>query len=99
MIVGSRGSVGLSLVRVLRVSRILRLIPRIPGLLKLFNTLVLTLPALFNIGGVMLTIMSVFAICGMNLFGGLRRGFWVHRHANFEDYPNSMLCVSFPPPS
>ena len=53
-IVGNRGSTGLSLVRVLRVGRILRLIPRVPGLLKLFNTLVLSLPALLNIGGVML---------------------------------------------
>ena len=62
-IVGNRGSTGLSLVRVLRVGRILRLIPRVPGLLKLFNTLVLSLPALLNIGGVMLGAYFFFSVC------------------------------------
>ena len=37
--------------------------------------------------------MTVFAIAAMNLFGNLRRGFWLHRHANWEDFPNSMLML------
>eukprot|EP00898_Chlorokybus_atmophyticus_P005123 jgi/Chlat1/5611/Chrsp369S00415 len=74
----------LSLLRILRVARIFRLIPRAKGLKALFQTLVFSLPALVNVGSVLLLFMFIYAVVGMNLFGTLPFGSSLNRHANFE---------------
>ena len=35
----------------------------------------------------------IFSIIGMTLFGFLKRNFYLKRHANWEDFPNSMLLL------
>ena len=82
-----------SLLRVFRVARIFRLIPKAKGLRTLFQTLVFSLPALFNVGSVLLLFFFIFSIMGMNLFGGTMRGEFLSRHANFDDFPGSMLVL------
>ena len=49
------------------VARIFRLIPKAKGL-KLFQTLVYSLPALGNVGSVLFLFFFIFAVLGMNLF-------------------------------
>ncbi|GFR46009.1 hypothetical protein Agub_g7487 [Astrephomene gubernaculifera] len=79
--------------RVLRVVRIFRLIPRMKGLQRLFMTLVHSLPSLVNVGGMMLLLFFVYAVIGMNLFGGIMYGSYLTRHANFNNFPNAMLTL------
>ena len=81
------------LLRVLRVARIFRLIPKAKGLKTLFETLVISLPALINVGSVLILFFFIFAIMGMNLFGMVKFGENLNRHANFKDFPSSMLVL------
>ncbi|KAG2489238.1 hypothetical protein HYH03_012259 [Edaphochlamys debaryana] len=79
--------------RVLRIVRVFRLIKKAQGLKRLLLTLVQSLPALANVGSVMLLFFFIYAIVGMNLFGGIKQGDYITRHNNFDNFPNSMLAL------
>jgi hypothetical protein len=61
-----------TILRVLRVARIFRLVRMNRGLLVLFRTLILSLPALFNVGVVLVIVFFIFTVVGMNIFSGTR---------------------------
>lgn len=63
------------------------------GLRTLLQTLVFSLPALVNVGSVFFLFMFIFAIMGMSLFGGVRPGQFLNRHANFESIGTSLLVL------
>jgi hypothetical protein len=69
----------LPLLRVLRLVRVFRLIPKAEGLRNLLRTLVFSLPALGNIGGVLLLFFFMYAVVGMNLFGAVKHGQYLDR--------------------
>ena len=81
------------LLRILRVARIFRLIPKAKGLKTLFNTLVVSLPALVNVGSVLMLFFWIFAVMGMNLFGNVKYGEFLNRAANFRDFPSAVLVL------
>ena len=58
-----------SFFRLFRVTRILRLIKKARQLNKLFTTLILALPSLFNIGMLLLIFFYIFAIVGVEACG------------------------------
>ena len=60
----------LRILRMLRVLRVLRLVKGSPGLQRLFRTLLFSLPSLFNVGGLLALAFFIYAVLGMNLFGG-----------------------------
>lgn len=60
---------GLNLLRIFRIARVFRLIPKAKGLRTMFQTLLVSLPALGNVGSVLFLFFFIFAIMGMNLFG------------------------------
>ncbi|KAK3250718.1 Caveolin-2 [Cymbomonas tetramitiformis] len=84
---------GLSLLRIFRVSRVFRLIPKAKGLRTLFNTLITSLPALGNVGSVLFLFYFIFAIMGMNLFGKVKYGDFLDRHANFQTFPSALMVL------
>jgi len=78
------------LLRVARIGRVFRLIPKAKGLRTLFSTLILSLPALWNVGGMLLLFFFMFAVMGMQLFGSVVYGEFLNRHANFTTFLRSM---------
>eukprot|EP00198_Chlamydomonas_reinhardtii_P003576 XP_001692912.1 voltage-gated Ca2+ channel, alpha subunit [Chlamydomonas reinhardtii] len=56
--------------RLLRVCRMFKLIRGAKGLRTLFNTLISSLPAIGNVGSLLLLIMYIYAIIGINMYGG-----------------------------
>ena len=62
----------LRVVRVFRIGRILRLIKAAKGIRKLLFALIVSLPALFNIGALLALITFIYAIIGMTLFGHVK---------------------------
>eukprot|EP00198_Chlamydomonas_reinhardtii_P012109 XP_001701446.1 voltage-gated Ca2+ channel, alpha subunit [Chlamydomonas reinhardtii] len=79
--------------RVLRVVRVLRLVRTAKGMQKLLYTLITSLPALANVGGVMLLFFFIYAIIGVNLFAGIKYGQALNSHANFDRFANAMLLL------
>ena len=62
----------LRVARVCRIGRILRLIKAAKGIRKLLFALIVSLPALFNIGALLALITFIYAIIGMTLFGHVK---------------------------
>ncbi|KAF6257951.1 Ion transport protein-domain-containing protein [Scenedesmus sp. NREL 46B-D3] len=83
----------LPLLRVLRLVRVFRLIPKAEGLRNLLQTLVFSLPALGNIGGVLLLFFFIYAVVGMNLFGGVKHGQFLDRHSNFSNVGMALVVL------
>jgi hypothetical protein len=84
---------GASVLRVLRLARVFRLVRKLKGLLMLFNTLIISLPGLINIGALLFLLCFVYAVLGMNLFGKVRFGENLNEHANFTNFGNSILIL------
>lgn len=66
------------------------------GLRTLFNTLLSSLPAIFNVGSLLFLLLFVYAILGMNLFGdpnSLINQPGVSPHATFADFGSSMMLL------
>ncbi|KAG2493814.1 hypothetical protein HYH03_008033 [Edaphochlamys debaryana] len=81
------------MLRILRVTRFLKIITNVEGLHHLVRTLTLALPAILNVGSVMLLFFFIWAVLGMNLFAGVKYGNYVTRHNNFDNWPNAMMAL------
>jgi hypothetical protein len=57
-------NINASVVRVFRVGRVFRLVNKMETLRLLFNTLVLSLPSLWNIGSLLFVLFFIFAVLG-----------------------------------
>ncbi|RZC43289.1 sodium channel protein 60E, partial [Asbolus verrucosus] len=80
----------LRVVRVFRIGRILRLIKAAKGIRKLLFALVVSLPALFNIGALLALITFIYAIIGMFLFGHVKQQGALDDMVNFQTFGRSM---------
>jgi len=83
----------LRVVRVFRIGRILRLIKAAKGIRKLLFALVVSLPALFNIGALLALLLFVYAILGMSLFGHVKKQGALSDMVNFETFSSSMQLL------
>lgn len=81
------------ILRLVRICRVLYVIPCARGIRKLLLAFVRSLPALFNIGLVLLVIMVTFSIFGMFLFAYVKKEFMINDMHNFETFWNSMTCL------
>jgi hypothetical protein len=84
---------GASVLRVLRLARLFRLVRRLKGLRMLFNTVIISMPGIINIGGLLFLLCFVYAVLGMHLFGKVKFGETHNEHANFRDFGNSLLTL------
>jgi hypothetical protein len=57
-----------SVVRTFRVGRVLRLVKKARSLKIVFNTVVVTLPALANVGGLLILLLYLYSVLGVYLF-------------------------------
>ncbi|KAF5282508.1 hypothetical protein FQA39_LY04915 [Lamprigera yunnana] len=80
----------LRVVRVFRIGRILRLIKAAKGIRKLLFALVVSLPALFNIGALLALVTFIYAIIGMSLFGHVKQTGALDDMVNFQTFGHSM---------
>uniref|UniRef100_A0A3B3ZIP8 Sodium channel protein n=1 Tax=Periophthalmus magnuspinnatus TaxID=409849 RepID=A0A3B3ZIP8_9GOBI len=80
-------------IRLARIGRILRLIRGAKGIRTLLFALMMSLPALFNIGLLLFLIMFIFSIFGMSNFAYVKKEAMIDDMFNFEDFGNSMICL------
>lgn len=83
----------LRVVRVFRIGRILRLIKAAKGIRKLLFALIVSLPALFNIGALLGLITFIYAIIGMSVFGHVKKQKAINDMVNFETFGRSMQLL------
>uniref|UniRef100_A0A8C8MI10 Sodium channel protein n=1 Tax=Oncorhynchus tshawytscha TaxID=74940 RepID=A0A8C8MI10_ONCTS len=80
-------------IRLARIGRILRLIKSAKGIRTLLFALMMSLPALFNIGLLLFLVMFIYAIFGMSNFAYVRKESGIDDMFNFETFGNSMICL------
>uniref|UniRef100_A0A3P9D7N5 Sodium channel protein n=1 Tax=Maylandia zebra TaxID=106582 RepID=A0A3P9D7N5_9CICH len=80
-------------IRLARIGRILRLIRGAKGIRTLLFALMMSLPALFNIGLLLFLVMFIYAIFGMANFAYVKRQGGIDDMFNFETFGNSMICL------
>ncbi|CAL9690356.1 unnamed protein product [Knipowitschia caucasica] len=80
-------------IRLARIGRILRLIKSAKGIRTLLFALMMSLPALFNIGLLLFLVMFIYAIFGMSNFAYVKKESGIDDLFNFETFGNSMLCL------
>ncbi|XP_054471255.1 sodium channel, voltage-gated, type I-like, alpha isoform X1 [Anoplopoma fimbria] len=80
-------------IRLARIGRVLRLIKGAKGIRTLLFALMMSLPALFNIGLLLFLVMFIYAIFGMSNFAYVKRERGIDDLFNFETFGNSMICL------
>ena len=63
------------------------------GIRKLLLAVVISLPALFNIGALLFLITFIYAIIGINLFGHVKHQGALDDVVNFETFGRSMMLL------
>ncbi|KAJ3582119.1 hypothetical protein NHX12_015861, partial [Muraenolepis orangiensis] len=79
--------------RLVRIGRILRLVKSAKGIRTLMFALMMSLPALFNIGLLLFLVMFIYAIFGMSNFAYVKKESGIDDLFNFETFGNSMICL------
>ena len=79
--------------RVLRVSRLLKLVKSLKGIQKLLETLMIALPALMNVGALLLLVFFVFSVLGVFLFQDIKNGTIIDDLNNFENFHHAMVLL------
>lgn len=80
-------------IRLARIGRILRLIKGAKGIRTLLFALMMSLPALFNIGLLLFLIMFIFSIFGMSNFAYVKKEAGIDDMFNFETFGGSIVCL------
>lgn len=84
----------LRVVRVFRIGRVLRLVKAAKGIRKLMFALIISLPALFNIGMLLFLIMYIYAIICLSTFQNLKiTGALDEDIVNYKTFANSFLLL------
>jgi hypothetical protein len=90
--------------RILRVARLtralksIRMVGRVKGLARLFDTLILALPAMANVASLCFLVMFIFTVMGMDFFGkddlnlSYTYGFY-NQYANFRFFGDGFLFL------
>lgn len=80
-------------VRVFRVGRLLRFYKNARGIRRLLFALLISLPALVNIGALLFLVLFIYAIIGMSSFAYVKRSGALNDMVNFETFGNSILLL------
>ncbi|XP_048586351.1 sodium channel protein 1 brain isoform X2 [Nematostella vectensis] len=83
----------LRVVRVFRVGRLLRFFEAARGIRRLLFSLVISTPALFNIGALLFLIIFIYAIIGMSIFGHVKKTEALNDVVNFETFGSSFVLL------
>lgn len=83
----------LRVIRVFRVGRLLRFFEKAKGIQRLMFSLIISLPALFNVGAILFLIVFIYAIIGMSFFAHVKKTGALNEVVNFETFLNSMLLI------
>ena len=93
IITGTEFGAKSNFIRAIRLLNALKHLKRAHHIKALFETIIITLPAICNIGGLLILFLFIYAVLGMNLFATLKLQDYLDRHANFQTFGLSFLTL------
>ena len=81
------------MLRVLRVSRVIRIAGHYEGLQSLFNTILFSATALFNVFMLLMLFFFILATLGQFMFSGVKQGVAINEYKNFTVFDRSFLLL------
>ncbi|KAK7247748.1 hypothetical protein SO694_00088166 [Aureococcus anophagefferens] len=87
-------AMNLSLFRIFRLARVVKLVNVNPGLKTLLQSLIVSLPSLFNVGSLLVLLIFVYACIGANLYYDVEvSGENITKYNNFQTFGYAMLTL------
>ncbi|EDO46797.1 predicted protein, partial [Nematostella vectensis] len=83
----------LRVLRVFRVARLLRVVQFAKRIRQLLVAIIISMPALFNIGTLLFLVMFIYAIIGMSSFGNIKKQGALNDLVNFETFSSSIILI------
>ena len=83
----------LRVMRIFRIARLLRVLEFAKGIRQLLVALMISLPALFNIGTLLFLVIFIYAIIGMSAFGRVKNEGTLDDIVNFETFGSSLMLL------
>lgn len=83
----------ITILRSFRILRLMRLIKRGKSLMLIFNTIIITMHSLANIGVLLILFIFMYAIIGMQLLGQIKRNAAMNDYINFESFTNAFITL------
>eukprot|EP01028_Stygiella_incarcerata_P000804 TRINITY_DN1125_c0_g1_i15.p1 TRINITY_DN1125_c0_g1~~TRINITY_DN1125_c0_g1_i15.p1 ORF type:complete len:1490 (+),score=400.83 TRINITY_DN1125_c0_g1_i15:652-4470(+) len=83
----------LSLTKVFRLARVFRVVQYTTGIRFLWETLILSLPAVLNVGALLCIFIFMFAVLGVKLFGEVTFDNCINRQCNFRSVGRAFLLL------
>lgn len=83
----------LRVMRIFRIARLLRVLEFAKGIRQLLVALMISLPALFNIGTLLFLVLFIYAIIGMSAFGRVKNEGSMDEIVNFQTFGNSIMLL------
>jgi len=80
-------------IRAFRIARIVKLFRKNRKLAVVFKTFMVTLPAMLNVGGLMMLFVYIYAVLGVFLFAPIKLNGHLSIHVNYSTIGNAMLTL------
>jgi len=75
------------------MGRLIRIVQSAKSLRALFNTLVVTLPSLVNVGSLLFLLYFIYAVLGVQSYAHVKHGEFLNQHANFRSFGTAVLTL------
>ena len=82
-----------TLLRTFRFGRMMKMFRKLNSLKLIFNTFISALPALSNVGGLLMLLIYIYSVLGMNLFAHVKINGHLHKILNFQNIFTSFLTL------
>lgn len=83
----------MTVIRSFRIARIASLFKRTKALKTSVNTFIVSLPAMVNIGSLILLVVFIYSILGVYLFSDVKLNGALNEHANFQSVRSSFITL------
>ncbi|CDW81684.1 voltage-gated ion channel superfamily [Stylonychia lemnae] len=82
-----------TIIRSFRIGRIFKLFRRNKSLKSIFQTFLVTLPAMANVGSLLILFIFIYSILGVYMFADIRLNGELNHNANFQNVSNAFLLL------
>ena len=82
-----------TIMRSFRITRILRLMQKNRHLQQIFNTFIVTIPAMANVGGLMMLFVFIYSVMGLYLFAEIKISESLQGRFDFVNFINSFTTL------